>query len=115
MLEKLILEEDQFDVHDILPNTVLDPSSLKLESDYACPVGQVVIAPDCVPCAVGSYYDQNTKTCLPCPIGTYQSESGQTQCSTCPIIAGRPGVTVSPGARSAADCKGLHVFTLILF
>lgn len=47
LLEKLILEEDQFDVHDILPNTVPDPASLVLESDYACPTGQVVMAPDC--------------------------------------------------------------------
>lgn len=47
LLEKLILEEDQFDVHDILPNTVPDPASLNLESDYACPVGEVVMAPDC--------------------------------------------------------------------
>lgn len=47
----LILEDDQFDVRDILPNTVPDPSSLVLESDYACPVGQVVMAPDC-----GKYY-----------------------------------------------------------
>lgn len=47
LLEKLILEEEQFDVHDILPNTVPDPASLSLESDYACPIGQVVMAPDC--------------------------------------------------------------------
>lgn len=47
LLEKLILEEDQFDVHDILPNTVPDPASLILESDYACPIGEVVMAPDC--------------------------------------------------------------------
>lgn len=47
LLEHLILEEDQFDVHDILPNTVPDPASLTLTSDYACPQGQVVMAPDC--------------------------------------------------------------------
>ena len=47
LLEKLILEEDQFEVQDILPNTVPDPASLVLESDYACPIGQVVMAPDC--------------------------------------------------------------------
>lgn len=47
LLEKLILEDDQFDVHEILPNTVPDPATLSLESDYACPLGQVVIAPDC--------------------------------------------------------------------
>ncbi|KAK7873875.1 hypothetical protein R5R35_005737 [Gryllus longicercus] len=105
LLEKLILEEDQFDVHDILPNTVPDPASLQLQSDYACPQGQVVIAPDCVPCAVGTFYDANTKICIPCPVGTYQSESGQLQCTTCPVIAGRQGVTVAPGARSASDCK----------
>lgn len=47
LLEQLILEEDQLDVHDILPNTVPDPASLTLTSDYACPTGQVVVAPDC--------------------------------------------------------------------
>lgn len=47
LLEKLILEDEQFDVQNILPNTVPDPASLKLESDYACPMGQVVMAPDC--------------------------------------------------------------------
>jgi hypothetical protein len=47
LLQKLILEDDQFDVRDILPNTLPDPASLNLESDYACPIGQVVSAPDC--------------------------------------------------------------------
>lgn len=58
-----------------------------------------------VPCAVGTYYDEETKQCLSCPVGSYQSESGQLKCSSCPVIAGRPSVTVGPGARSAADCK----------
>ncbi|XP_055681349.1 sushi, von Willebrand factor type A, EGF and pentraxin domain-containing protein 1 isoform X2 [Lutzomyia longipalpis] len=105
LLQKLILEEDQFAVQDILPNTVPDPASLDLTSEYACPVGQVVMVPDCVPCAVGTFYDTTNKTCVPCPRGHYQSETGQLQCSKCPNIAGRPGVTVGPGARSAADCK----------
>lgn len=60
-----------------------------------------------VPCAVGSYYDKESASCIPCAVGTYQSESGQLQCSVCPAIAGRQGVTVGPGARSASDCKGL--------
>lgn len=47
LLEKLILEDEQFDVRNILPNTVPDPASLELVSDYACPTGQVVMAPDC--------------------------------------------------------------------
>lgn len=105
LLQKLILEDEQFTVEDILPNTVLDPASLTLTSEYACPVGQVVMVPDCVPCAVGTFYDVTNKTCTACPRGTYQSETGQLQCSKCPTIARRPGVTIGPGARSAADCK----------
>ena len=100
------MEDEQFAVEDILPNTVPDPASLQLSSEYACPVGEVVVVPDCVPCAVGSFYDGNNKTCVKCPKGTYQSETGQLQCTKCPNIAGRPGVTATVGARSAADCKG---------
>lgn len=47
LLQKLILEDDQFAVQDILPNTVPDPASLQLSSEYDCPVGQVVMVPDC--------------------------------------------------------------------
>lgn len=47
LLQKLILEDDQFAVEDILPNTVPDPASLQLSSEYACPIGQVVMVPDC--------------------------------------------------------------------
>lgn len=47
LLQKLILEQNQFAVEDILPNTVPDPSSLNLSSEYACPIGQVVMVPDC--------------------------------------------------------------------
>jgi hypothetical protein len=60
-----------------------------------------------VPCAVGTYYHDEYQRCEPCPLGTYQSESGQLQCSVCPLIAGRQGVTIAPGARSASDCKGV--------
>jgi hypothetical protein len=58
-----------------------------------------------VPCSVGSYFEKETKKCVPCAVGSYQSESGQLQCSVCPAIAGRQGVTVSTGARSASHCK----------
>lgn len=54
---------------------------------------------------MGTFYDEETKQCISCPVGSYQSESGQLKCSSCPVIAGRPSVTVGPGARSAADCK----------
>jgi hypothetical protein len=62
-----------------------------------------------VPCAVGTYYHEQSRVCEPCPLGTYQSESGQLQCSVCPLIAGRQGVTIAPGARSANDCKGTYI------
>lgn len=54
---------------------------------------------------MGSYFEKETKKCVPCVVGSYQSESGQLQCSVCPAIAGRQGVTVSTGARSASHCK----------
>lgn len=41
IIESIILEEDQFDVRDALPNVVPDPSSLLLKSEYSCPVGKV--------------------------------------------------------------------------
>lgn len=59
------------------------------------------------------YYNKDTETCLPCAQGFYQSEAGQLQCIQCPVIAGRPGVTVALGARSAADCKGNFRYFLV--
>lgn len=41
LIETIILEDDQFDVRDALPNVVPDPSSLDLKSEYSCPVGKV--------------------------------------------------------------------------
>lgn len=71
-------------------------------------ITNIIILP-VVPCAVGTFYSANNKTCSACPRGTYQSETGQQQCSKCPTIAGRMGVTAGPGARSAADCKGMNL------
>lgn len=98
LLQKLILEENQFAVQDILPNTVPDPSSLNLASEYACPVGQVVMIPDC-----GKYispfilkqnfFEANTSrkneinsNCthvVPCAVGTYFDQTNRT-CHPCP-------------------------------
>lgn len=64
---------------------------------------------------MGTYFESETRTCEPCPVGTYQSETGQQQCAICPAIAGRQGVTVGPGARSASDCKGKTVINEIQF
>lgn len=62
---------------------------------------------------MGSHYNAETGKCVMCPLGTYQSEAGQLQCISCPDIAGQPGVTNAPGARSAADCKGFYLILRI--
>ena len=41
LIQSIILEDDQFDVRDALPNVVPDPASLNLESEYSCPIGKV--------------------------------------------------------------------------
>ncbi|KAK3869849.1 hypothetical protein Pcinc_024872 [Petrolisthes cinctipes] len=105
LIETIILEDDQFDVRDALPNVVPDPSSLNLESEYSCPVGKVVIGSECVDCASGSFYDLESKKCNLCESGTYQNEIGQVACKPCPQRAGRQGVTKAPGTRSVEECQ----------
>ncbi|XP_045124302.1 sushi, von Willebrand factor type A, EGF and pentraxin domain-containing protein 1-like isoform X1 [Portunus trituberculatus] len=105
IIESIILEEDQFDVRDALPNVVPDPSSLLLKSEYSCPVGKVVVGSECVDCATGSYYKLETRECVPCELGSYQNEIGQVACKPCPQIAGRGGVTKNTGARSVGECQ----------
>lgn len=34
-----------------------------------------------------------------------KDQPGQTQCKTCPVVAGRPGTTFASGARSSSECK----------
>lgn len=77
LLQSLILENDAFNVRDVLPNTAADPTSLDLKSDYACAPGHVVVGADCVPCSAGTFYTSNNSSCQVCQIGTYQSEVGQ--------------------------------------
>lgn len=105
LLQGLILENDAFDVRDVLPNTSADPTSLDLVSDYACAPGHVVVGSDCVPCASGSFFSNTNNSCEVCPVGTYQSENGQLQCRSCPSIAGKPGITKILGGRSPKECK----------
>lgn len=105
LLQALILENDAFDVRDVLPNTSADPTSLDLVSDYACAPGHVVVGADCVPCSSGSFFGNVNNTCEVCPVGAYQSETGQLQCRSCPSIAGKPGITKILGARSPKECK----------
>ncbi|KAF8796737.1 Fibropellin-1 like protein [Argiope bruennichi] len=46
--ENAILQKSAFDVRNILPNVLPDLTSLKLVTDYACPLGEVVIGSNCV-------------------------------------------------------------------
>ena len=41
LIQKVILENDEFDVRDALPNVVPDLSSLDMQSEYSCPIGKV--------------------------------------------------------------------------
>lgn len=47
VVERLVFESGAFDVRDALPNVVADPTSLITESDFACPIGKVVVPPNC--------------------------------------------------------------------
>ncbi|XP_071520140.1 uncharacterized protein uif isoform X2 [Panulirus ornatus] len=105
LIEGVILEQDQFDVRDALPNVVPDPSSLDLRSEYSCPVGKVVVDSECVDCAAGTYYELESKSCKLCESGTYQNEMGQVACKACPQRAGRQGVTKILGSRSVEECQ----------
>ena len=99
------MEKNDFDVTESLPTTLLDSATLSISADFTCPVGQVVRGSECVACAPGNAFDTDRKNCRPCRVGTFQDQAGQTQCKICPVIAGRPGTTFVPGARSATDCK----------
>ncbi|XP_076035426.1 sushi, von Willebrand factor type A, EGF and pentraxin domain-containing protein uif [Oratosquilla oratoria] len=105
LIQGVILEHDEFDVRDSLPNVVPDPSSLSLDSEYSCPLGKVVVDDQCVMCAKGTSYDQETKTCIDCDLGTYQDELGQVTCKPCPQRAGRQGVTKTKGAKDVEECQ----------
>lgn len=103
--ENAILQKSAFDVRNILPNVAPDLTSLRMLTDYACPVGEVVIGSSCVECSVGTYYENATTECSSCPVGFYQNEMGSLACKPCPLIAGRQGTTQMTGARSADQCK----------
>lgn len=45
--ENAILQKSAFDVRNILPNVAPDLTSLRMMTDYACPVGEVVIGSSC--------------------------------------------------------------------
>ncbi|XP_074599235.1 sushi, von Willebrand factor type A, EGF and pentraxin domain-containing protein uif isoform X2 [Brevipalpus obovatus] len=105
VIKKAVYESAIFDVRDTLPNVVPDLTSLQTLTDFACPPGQVVVAPNCVECALGTFYQESTKSCIECPVGYYQNELGQLECKACPMIGNKQGITARSGSRSQNDCK----------
>ena len=105
LLQEIILNENRFSVDNTLPGTSLDPASIEILPTFSCPLGSVVIDNTCVPCPVGSYYDDLTDTCVNCPVGSYNSEEAQLQCTSCPEISGVSGTTEKEGSVKMSDCK----------
>lgn len=105
VIQKAIYEQAMLSVKDTLPNVNADLNSLQLITDYACPPGQVVQGSNCVECAIGTFYNIETKLCIPCPLGSYQNELGQLNCKACPIIMNKSGTTSTIGSRSVNACK----------
>ena len=105
VIQKAIYEQQMLSVKDTLPNVNADLNSLQLITDFACPPGQVVQGSNCVECAIGTFYNIETKLCIPCPLGSYQNELGSTSCKACPIIMNKSGTTSTVGARSVNECK----------
>jgi len=107
LLEQIILEDNSLSlsVIDSLPGTTLDRASLSLEQSFSCPLGSVVRGSNCVPCPRGSSFNEESLECEKCPIGSYGDAEASTKCFTCPEIAGRPGITQSPGSTKLNDCK----------
>lgn len=105
VIQKAIYEQQMLSVKDTLPNVNPDLNSLQLITDFACPPGQIVQGSNCVECAIGTFYNMETKLCIPCPLGSYQNELGQLNCKACPIIVNKSGTTSTIGARSVNECK----------
>lgn len=105
ILRRAVVESAIFDVRDTLPNVVADLTSLELNTEYACPPGQVVIGNSCVECGIGTFFDELSGRCVKCSVGSYQDELGQLQCKKCPNIGEKPGVTIANGARHPSECR----------
>lgn len=64
--ENAILQKSAFDVRNILPNVAPDLTSLRMMTDYACPVGEVVIGSSCGE-LIYLFYFANTNIFLKLP------------------------------------------------
>ncbi|XP_011663142.2 sushi, von Willebrand factor type A, EGF and pentraxin domain-containing protein 1 [Strongylocentrotus purpuratus] len=67
-------------------NITLDEESLTYDyAEVICDDGFTADNQDlqCVPCIVGTFYDNVTQVCQACPRGTYQDSEAQTACTPC--------------------------------
>ena len=101
LLQSILLDNNQLEIDETLPGTLLDRQSIFLTPSFTCPTGSVVVDSSCVPCPAGSYYASTTSTCEKCPLGQYSSEESQTSCTECPLEY----VTQTEGATKESDCK----------
>jgi len=105
LIQEIIFDENQLNVNNTLPGTLLDLASIDISQSFSCPFGSVVVGNTCVPCPAGSYYDDLTQTCEACSIGTFNSVEAQLSCTSCPEIQGVSGVTKTEGSNRVTDCK----------
>ncbi|KAK2183706.1 hypothetical protein NP493_299g03061 [Ridgeia piscesae] len=102
-LQKTIDKNSFFVRFEGIDRVALKKSFKATRSKRVCDSGHVLVAPYCVACSMGTYYDKVTRRCLPCPAGTYQSREGQSKCTPCPHHRDDVGME---GAKSVLECEG---------
>ncbi|XP_013401500.1 uncharacterized protein LOC106167302, partial [Lingula anatina] len=82
---------------------VADSSTIIVDGILLCPEGSTLDGNDCVDCPVGMYYENTTGVaqCLPCPVGSYSNETGQLDCTQCPV---EYNVTENVQSVNETDC-----------
>ncbi|KAL4240085.1 Coagulation factor 5/8 C-terminal domain [Mactra antiquata] len=84
-------------------------TTVTMETQESCDLGQMLYQNNCVNCGGGYYHDTLTDQCELCPIGTYNGNERQTSCESC----GTEKTTLSTGSTSILDCytvcdKGMY-------
>ena len=100
LINNLINKDNKFDVDDLISGTFPDRGSVELEQSFKCESGSVVVDSSCVPCAAGTFYDEQSSECVKCPLGQYSTQQSQTACTRCPDKNGRASITETTGSKS---------------
>jgi len=102
LIQEILSNENlALNITDTLPGTLLDPSSISVDTSFQCKSGQVVVDDQCVPCPKGTYFDEAEQVCTKCAIGFYNADYEQRACNKCP----EGKITEVEGATSENDCK----------